>query len=97
METSPTNPPPVEIPFTLKEKIQALADALEKQNPGFSVALGEIHKMTNANPEYVYALSDEQFRTIVAGYKKYTKVDIDIGKAKKMTKEQAAALDEDSV
>jgi hypothetical protein len=89
----------VEIPFTLKEKIQSLADLLLAQNPGFAAALNEIHKMTNANPEYVYALSDEQFRTIVSGYGRYTKITIDIGAGskKRISKEQAAALDEDSV
>jgi len=88
-----------ELPILLQERIQFLADALHAQNPGFVTALKDIHKMTQENAEYVYAMTDEQFRTIVDGYKRYTKIEIDVKKvsARKMDKAAIAAMDEDSV
>lgn len=83
-----------ELPFTLREKLEKLAQDLHAQNPGYVSALNEIQGITLKNPEYVYMLSDEQIRTIVQGYEKYRNLVIDPGK---VSKKQAMLLDEDSV
>ncbi len=83
-----------ELPFTIKEKLASLANALKEQNNGYVNALNFIHKECLAHPEYVYALSDEEFVSIVNGYERYTKVSIDVGK---LTKKSAALLSPDDI
>lgn len=87
-----------ELPFSLKEKLQKLRDQLEADNPGYSTVLAEIHSLTKQNPDFVYAMSDEEFQTIIAGLGKYTNIKIEAAtKAKKMTKKEGDLLSEDSV
>lgn len=84
-----------EIPFSLKEKIESLKNALTEQNPGFASLLQQIKEITKQNPSFVYALSDEEIYTIVQGYSKYTK--IELVTSKQISKKQGAAMDENSV
>lgn len=90
---------PLEIPFTLKEKILSLKEKLETNNPGYATVLAEIHAITKANPGYVYALSDEEFQTIVTqGLGRYTQISLEAEKKnKKMTAKEGMSLSEDSV
>lgn len=89
-----TTPLP-EVTFTLQEKLESLKNQLLEQNPGYATALAEILKITQNNPGFVYALSDEQIHTIVSGMEKHARMTIDVGKT--VNKKQAALLDENSV
>ena len=82
------------LPFSLQEKLEALKVALLAQNPAFTSALSVIHAETKKHPEYVYALSDEQFATIVEGYSRHTQITSDGGK---VSRKQAALLNEDDI
>lgn len=82
------------LPFEVREKLLKLESLLKEQNPSYETALAELHKLTFNKPEYVYAMTDEEFATIVAGYERYTNISISVGK---VSKKSGSLLTEDSV
>lgn len=99
MANETTNAAGAELPFTLKEKLANLRNQLEANNPGYATILAEIHAITKNNPDYVYAMSDEEFQAVISGLGKYQQVQITTTKAKsgKMTRAEGNLLSEDSV
>ena len=87
------------LPFTLKEKLASLRQKLEENNPGYASVLSEIHSLTKQNPDFVYALTDEEFQTIISGLGRYTQITLETEKTKKkgMSAKEGMLLSEDSV
>jgi len=87
----------VEIPFNLKEKLEGLKASLLGGDAKFATYLEEIRKITLTNPEFVYALSDEEIQSILAGMGKYQGIQIQLTERKPKDKAGAKNLTIDSI
>lgn len=76
----------MDIATQIKEKIQALQDALLSQHPTMPTLLQEIHKNLKANPDTVTLLTEQEICTIVSGLKKQTQTEIVTAALKSPTK-----------
>lgn len=86
-----------ELPLTIRQKLEELKAALLAQNASYETILETLYEQTGKNPTYVYAMSDDEIHTMFLGLERYQNLTIEIAGKKKITKEQAALLDENSV
>ena len=74
-------------------KLNELADALEKENPGIATYVESIHKNLLQYPELIHMLKPEETRILVAGIEKYSSSKLTQPKVKKATKKVEVDLD----
>lgn len=89
--------PVTEVPFNLKEKLEGLKQSLLAGDAKFATYLEEIRQITAASPEFVYALTDEEIQSILAGMGKYQGVQIQLTERKAKDKAGTKNLTIDSI
>lgn len=62
--------------YQIREKLAQLEEGLEKQAPGISSLLRDIHTELKKDPDVVTLLSEEDCAILVRGLKKQTSVEI---------------------